>query len=191
MLSFILAFTLVAVFQGGQAATTSLTKAITIGSDDSRSSDLGIFSATEKSALIGAGNGVIGNVAGFRFTSMSVPPGAIITGVEFSMVKDKTSWSRLMLSCAFEASDDAAPFSISSQPALRGLTSAESMSDTNVRRNNGKRYTLCNGGQLVDSLQEVVDRAGWEQGNAVALIVTGPATPAWARTDFYMSEAGS
>jgi hypothetical protein len=188
--SFIVAFTLVAVSINSHAATSTLTKTITSGADDARSPDSGAFTSTETSALIGAGNGSQANVAGFRFAGITVPPGSVITGVQLSLVADQTTWQRIVVDCAFDASDNAAPFSATAEPAQRSLTSSRVRTDNNIRRSAGKRYTICQGGQLVSALQEVISRPGWASGNAVALIAAGPASPTWARLAFSTSEAG-
>jgi hypothetical protein len=186
-----LVFALVAVFQSSEAATQTMTATVTASADDARVPDGGSFTSTERTAMIGAGNGSQPNVAGFRFTGMTIPQGSIINSVEFSMVKGKTTWSRLVVYCVFEAQGNAASFSVSSTPAQRTPTTAVSQTDSNVRRSSGKRYAICQGAQLAAALQQVISRPDWKAGNAVAIIAAGPASPAMARTDFMMSDAGS
>jgi len=189
-ISFILAFVLIAVSLDTNAATSTLSKSITSGADDARSPDQGAFTSSETTTLIGAGNGREENVAGFRFSGITIPPGSVINGVEFSMVKDQTAWQQLVVDCAFDASDNAEPFSETAAPGQRLLTKSRERTDNNIRRTTQERYTICQGGQLNAALQEVINRPGWKSGNAIALITAGPVSPAWARDSFFMSEAG-
>jgi hypothetical protein len=184
-------FAMVSLAHNSSAASTTLTRSVSTSSDDARYSEGGVFDSTEKAALVGSGDGSSANTVGYRFTNLTVPQGAIIDSVTFSVVKASTGWSRLVLNMGFEASDDAATFSQASTPAIRPMTSSVAHVDNNVRRSAGRRYTLGDSEKLAEALQQVVNRQGWQSGNAVVVLAVGPAQPAWARTDFYTMDSGT
>ena len=74
------------------------------------------FTSTESSAMVGAGDGRSKNVAGYRFTQLTIPKGAVIDSVQFSLVKDGSEWHSFVADIAFDAVDDAATFGASAQP---------------------------------------------------------------------------
>lgn len=172
------------------AAATSLTTNVTASSDDARSTDQNGFSATEPSALVGAGN-QRPNVNGYRFANLAIPRGAIIDAASFSLVKQGDQWQQFQVSFGFEASDDAATFSSASAPAARPRTTAQVALSDNIQRTGGVRYTLGNKAALASALQEVVNRPGWQSGNAVALIAHGAPTTGWSRLGFATFDAGA
>ena len=141
--------------------------------------------------LLGAGDGKRPNIAGFRFSQINIPAGAIIESAEFSMVKATTSWQRMVVDLHFEATDSANPFTPANPPASRPLTNANAHVDSNMKRTSGERYVISKDAGLANALQEVVNRSGWQAGNSIALVAYGPSSPAWARTDFLTRDAGS
>lgn len=175
-----------------RSAAQDVTATLTMASpsDDARSPDGGGYTDSETWMLIGSGDGESPNVAGFRFTEVMVPSGAVIDSVEFSLVKGTSQWQPVVVDLAFEKSPNAAPFTVVQTPGFRPLTSTRSHVDDDVARRAGRRYTLGNSSQLAASLQEVIDNPGWQIGNSVALIASGPSQPAWARQDFLTRDAG-
>src|SRR5687768_1498890 len=85
-------FALVGTTRNTAAATNTLTRVVTASADDGRSKVDGNYTSTEAVAAIGAGNGSQGNVFGARFNSVSIPTGATISAVRFTMVKHGTTW---------------------------------------------------------------------------------------------------
>ena len=159
--------------------------------DDVRSPEHGGLITDEAVAYIGAGDGISPNIAGFRFANLRVPPGAVIVAVDFSLVKVDTAWNALRLDLAFEASDNAASFSEQSPPGVRPTTGAVAAVSDDRQLIAERRYTLGDTAQLAASLQEVIDRPDWREGNSVALIAYGPADPAWTRMAFATFDAGA
>ncbi|MGH9172762.1 MAG: hypothetical protein ACRD1H_00325, partial [Vicinamibacterales bacterium] len=158
-------------------------------SDDARSSDHDEFLISEPSMLVGGGNGVDPNVAGFRFLNVPVPPSAIIDAVEFSLVKSGSEWRRFVVELGFEATDDAPAFSSAAPPALRARTAAAAQVDSNVRWTSGQRYIIGDVGDIAEALQEVISRPGWRAGQDLAVIAYGPAAARWDRLTFFAFDA--
>ncbi|RIK47169.1 MAG: hypothetical protein DCC58_00705 [Chloroflexi bacterium] len=177
--------------QNTSAAPVSLTRSVAASSDDARYSDANAYSGNEQVALVGAGNGSRANVSGYRFTGITIPQGAKIISVEFSLVKATTQYSRMVTTYGFQAVGNAPTFSSSAHPASRVMTSARFTQDDNIRRLNGQRYVMVSGSALVASLQEVVNRPDWVSGNSIVLLASGPAQPAWARQNFRTVDSGT
>jgi hypothetical protein len=172
------------------APNKTIARSIAASLDDVRSPEDGGLIVDEAVAYLGAGDGQSPNIAGFRFTNLSIPPGATIDAVQFSLVKVDNAWTPLRLELAFEASDNAAGFGANTPPGGRictGITLAFSEDQAFV---DGQRYTLGDPTLLAASLQEVIDRPGWRIGNSVVLIAYGPADPAWTRLAFATADAG-
>lgn len=182
----------VVAFQSAESATNSMTRVVASSADDAASPDGSVYTRSATTVLIGTG-GRQGqpNVSGYRFTNIQVPPGAIIDSVQFSVVKSGTSTGRVVVELAFEATDDAAPFSSASAPRARARTAARALVDASAKRTNGVRYTLGHPSQLAGSLQQVVNRPGWTQGSDVALIAWGPPAPTGAKSAFRTFESGA
>jgi hypothetical protein len=172
------------------AASRTITRSIAVSSDDVRSPEYGGLIGDEAVAYLGAGGGPYPNIAGFRFTSLNIPAGAIIETVTFSLVKVDNAWTPLRLDLAFEATDSAAGFGDHAPPGDRICTGTTLSFSEDQQYLNGQRYAIGNPALLAASLQEIVDRAGWSAGNNVVLIAYGPADPASARLAFATSDAG-
>jgi hypothetical protein len=114
----------------------------------------------------------IPEINGIRFSNLAIPPGADILGayVQFTAAADNTEV--LSLEIVGEAADDAAPFT----GALNDLSSRLTTSSINwvppgwVADASGAAQQTPD---LTLILQEIVDRPGWAQGNAIVLLVTG------------------
>lgn len=175
-----------------EAATSRLAaRSVATSGDDVRAPERGGLVIDEAVAYIGAGDGERPNIAGFRFANLRVPPGAIIVAANFSLVKVDNAWNPLRLDLAFEAGDSAASFSEQRPPGTRATTGAVARVSEDRQLFDGTRYVVGDAAQLAASLQEVIDRPGWREGNSVALIAFGPPDPAWTRMAFATYDAGS
>ncbi len=172
------------------AASRTTTRSIAVSTDDVRSPEYGGLISDEAVAYLGASDGLYPNIAGFRFTGLNIPAGAIIETVNFSLVKVDNAWTPLRLDLAFEATNSAAGFGEYAQPGDRICTGATLSFSEDQQYLNGQRYTIGEPALLAASLQEVIDRTGWRAGNNVVLIAYGPADPAWSRLAFATSDAG-
>lgn len=177
-------------FNVDAAASRTTTRSIAVSGDDVRSPEHGGLVSDEAVAYLGAGEGMYPNIAGFRFTGLNIPAGAIVETVSFSLVKVDNAWTPLRLDLAFEAANSAAGFSEYSHPGDRICTGTILSFSDEQQYLNGQRYTIGDPALLAASLQEVVDRTGWRAGNNVVLIAYGPADPAWTPLAFATADAG-
>lgn len=175
----------------GAAASRTTARGVAASGDDVRSPERGGLVTDEAITSLGAGDGLRPNIAGFRFANLRVPPGATIVAVAFTLVKVDSARHPLRLDLAFEASDSAAAFGEQDPPGSRATTGAVAMVDADRQLTGGTRYPIGDAARLAASLQEVIDRPGWREGNSVALIAYGPAAPAGASMAFATFDAGA
>ncbi len=173
----------------GTAAAASITAQVAASADDARSTDLGTYTATEASALVGAGY-QRPNVNGYRFAALALPPGAIIDAVAFSLVKQGDQWQQFQVQLAFEASDTAAAFTAAAPrrpPPHRRDRRRER------QRQARQRHPLHPGGERRPGRRPAGGRRppGWRSGNSVAVIAYGAATTGYARLTFATVDAGT
>jgi hypothetical protein len=172
------------------AASRTITRSIAASADDVRSHEDGGLIGDEAVAYLGAGDGPYPSIAGYRFTGLNIPAGAIVETVNFLLVKVDNAWTPLRLDLAFEATDSAAGFGEYAQPGDRISTGTILSFSEDQHYLNGQRYSIGDPALLAASLQEVIDRTGWRAGNNVVLIAYGPVDPAWDRLAFATADAG-
>jgi len=104
---------------------------------------------------------------GWRFTNITIPPGATIVSAHLSVVKKNNHWARWNFDWYGEASDNAVTFSSGNTPEDRSRTTAFVSHSDDVNHLDGVRYTL---DDLTSVVQEIVDRPNWQSGNALAIL---------------------
>jgi len=117
--------------------------------------------------LIAAANNYDRWMAGFRFENITVPQGATITQ-SFLQLYQFTA-AALKYSIVGNDVDNSADFATESDVVGRTRTSAES----DVHTSSGGSGSYDESPSLNDVIQEIVDREGWENGNALTLIAKG------------------
>jgi hypothetical protein len=111
---------------------------------------------------------------GVRFNGIQIPPGVTITNAFVQFQVDETSSGETILKVEGEAVDDAPAFATS-----RYNISDRLRTTANVGWSPAPWLTVGEAGidqrtpDLSAILQEIVDRAGWIEGNSIVLIVTG------------------
>ncbi|WP_158544439.1 PKD domain-containing protein [Blastococcus sp. TBT05-19] len=114
---------------------------------------------------------------GMRFAGVEVPRGATITAAHVQFQADEVDSGATTLRIAGQAADDAAAFT-----ATLGNISARPLTGARVEWAPAEWTTLKERGpaqrtpDLSAVVQEVVDRTGWSDGQALALVVTGSGT---------------
>ena len=144
---------------------------ITVGSDDAEESATGAFSASSSDLeLVFDGSN---QQVGLRFPGLTVPVGATITNAWVQFEADETQSEATTLSIAGQATDNPATFSstnkISTRPRTTAAVTWTPVPWTVVSEVGPNQRTP----NLAPVVQEIVSRAGWASGNAVALVITG------------------
>jgi hypothetical protein len=150
--------------------------AISAGSDDVEetratgvvykdSSDLELINDVEYVGL---------QTVGLRFDNLDIPPDAVITAAWIEFTVDETDTVATTLTIKAQASDDAptftsARFDVSSRPTTTSTVSWSPPAWTVVEQSGPAQQTS----DLSALVQEVVSRPGWDEGNAIAFVITG------------------
>ena len=109
-----------------------------------------------------------------RFTGVTLPPGATITGAWVQFQVDEVSTAAASLSVAGEAADNAGAFTtttrnISTRTQTAATVGWAPVSWPTVGAATADQRTP----DLTAVIQQIVSRSGWASGNALVLIVTG------------------
>lgn len=146
-----------------------LTLQITNGVDDVNEFNSTLF-ASSSPMWLGNGGTTSTSYTGLRFNNVVIPQGATITAAHIEVRSSQSQWIILALQFAAEAANTSAVFSTSSRPSQRSLTAARVNHSSNVSWANGAWYIL---NDISAVIQEVINRPGWQSGNALSLIVKG------------------
>ena len=121
---------------------------------------------------------------GLRFANVTVPPGAKITAATISFRTAARDAGAVRLQLRGEAADSAAAFGRTPGTlSSRSKTSASVLWQPGVWRARLGTHTP----DLSAVIQEIVDRGGWQSGNALAFVVTGEGT---AKRSVFARDAG-
>jgi len=149
------------------------------GSIDLYSSDLELY--TEES--------VDPQVVGIRFQDIFIPQGATITEAYIEFTVDESTSGNVTMNVAGEAVDNSSVFTavaydISSRIKTGSLVSWTPPDWTVV---NSLKQTP----ELKSIVQEIVNRNGWNSGNAMTFIISGAATPTATRIAYSFDSSSS
>jgi hypothetical protein len=111
---------------------------------------------------------------GMRFTTVSIPKGAVITNAYIQFTAKSTGSKKTKLVIKGTAEDDASvfnrvAFNVSSAPTTSSSVSWSPRA-WSKRNESGLKQRTPN---LASIIQEIIDRPGWSQDNALALIISG------------------
>ncbi len=127
-------------------------------------------------------DGVLNQLVGIRFAGVAIPAGAVITAAYIDFEVDETSSGTTSVYIHGEATDDATTFTdVAENISTRPTTSAWvdwSPGDWNAV--DAPQATS----DISPVVQEIVDRAGWSSGNALAFIIGGIGTRVAKSYDF-------
>ena len=143
---------------------TYLTQIVTSGADDGNSSG-GVFD----SGSIVTGANPTAAYGGVRFQSVAIPQAALITSATMTLLSwagvggGGTTWGKWF----GEAADSAAAWSSSARPDQRTKTTAFCPVQWNSTNNTFLAH------DVTAIIQEIVNRAGWSSGNALAIVGDG------------------
>jgi hypothetical protein len=108
---------------------------------------------------------------GLRFTGVHIPRGAKINSAYLTLVAYSTLSGACIATIRGEASDNPSTFSTYSDFANRPRTTAY----TNWTMPNTTAGTAYNSPDISNIIQEIVNRAGWQPGNALVIFISGGA----------------
>src|SRR5439155_7997007 len=148
---------------------------IASGADDAEEHSDGSVSLTS-SDLEMMTDGTPQHVIGLRFTGVAIPPGATVTRAYLQFVADEPQSQATTLTIRGEPADNAAAFTTAGGSLTARLAAATQAATpwgslpawTAGQAGNEQRTP-----ELAGVIQEIVGRAGWRSGNALALFVTG------------------
>ena len=152
--------------------TATLERRIAASADDAEQASTGAVSLTSADLELVI-DGTPHQAVGFRFTALAIPAGATITHAYVQLTADEAQSEPTSLTIRGEAADDAAAFTATSGSLTARLASATAAS---VSWPTLAAWTVGAGAQtpeLAGVIQEIVGRAGWRSGSALALYVTG------------------
>jgi hypothetical protein len=118
-----------------------------------------------------------GSYAATRFGNVSIPRGASITSAHLEVRAASTAWTRIAFEFAGDASGNSAAFSGSALPSQRPLTAARVSHLSDAQWVANTWYTL---DEIAPIIQEVVNRADWNPGSALSIVMRGTGF-AWGR----------
>ena len=158
---------------GSSAATGSVDTQVLSSTDDAEERASGSVSLTSSDLemiLDNSGDQVIG----LRFTNITVPAGAAITGASIQFTADEVDTDPASLIIAGQAADDPPAFSSTSNDVTSRATTAAT-----VPWNPGPWDTVGMAGpdqqtaDLSPVVQQIVSRPNWTSGNSIVFIITG------------------
>jgi hypothetical protein len=154
----------------GNVAPTTWEARIANGTDDIEQDDGVQVSSPELELVEGDGES---QLVGLRFPSAPVPSGAAVTHawVQFTVREETTDSASLVVRA--EYADDALAFG---ELATRSLTLASATWPAAPWSTPGEAGADQRTPDLSAVLQEVVDRPGWNPGNALVVVVSGSGT---------------
>ncbi|MEE9426173.1 MAG: hypothetical protein V3V18_14525 [Methylococcales bacterium] len=111
---------------------------------------------------------------GMRFTSVSIPKGAIITNASIQFTAESVGSKKTNLVIKGKAEDDASvfkkvAFDVSSARTTSSRVSWSPQAWSKTNESGFKQRTP----NLASIIQEIIDRPGWDQDNALAMIISG------------------
>lgn len=154
------------------AETLTTTFQIQAATDDAEEVFGGSARVGQTTLDLGVYNGLKRRV-GFRFNGLTIPPGARIDSAVIELRAADSMGANTSFTVVGEASDNAATYArtldnIGSRPVTQA-----SVPWTPTPWVGGTTYPTA---ELKTILQEIVDRPGWQTGNAAAFVVTGTYT---------------
>ncbi|NNF55066.1 MAG: DNRLRE domain-containing protein [Acidimicrobiales bacterium] len=155
------------------ADTQTVAVSIAASDDDAEQRADGSVTLTSSDLELTGENGAAQTV-GMRFANLIVPAGALVVSAEIQFTVDEATSGTTSLTFRAEATDNAAPFtttvnSITARPVTTAATTwAPSPWPTVGERGSAQRTP-----NLAPVVQSIINRPGWQSGNALAIIVTG------------------
>jgi RHS repeat-associated protein len=158
------------------SGATTLTLQVSASSDDANQ-DTSTVDLTSATVWLGNAASTTASYTGLRFNNVTLPPGATITSAYLQVYSSQSQWMAISLNLAAEASGNSPTFSAANPPGGRTLTTQQVTHTSDVNWQANTWYSL---DEMASVVQAVVNRADWQSGNSLSVILTGTGN-AWAR----------
>jgi hypothetical protein len=160
------------VVQPAPSGSGTLDRRIASGSDDAEESSSGTMNLSGADLeLVNDGNN---QRVGLRFTGVTVPKNAVVTGATIQFRADETQSEATNLLIQGQAADHPSTFTTSTNNVSSRARTSASVSWTPPAWNTvGEQGAAQRTPDLKAIVQEIVNRNGWASGNAMVFIVTG------------------
>ena len=146
---------------------------IGLGSDDAEEKSSGRVALTSSDLELTDDKGNTQTV-GLRFTNIAIPAGATITNAYIQFQADEAGSVATNLTIRAQANDNPLTFdNVTGNVTSRPTTVASALWSPPVWTIVGEAGASQRTGDLSAVIQEVIDRAGWNSGNALAVIIDG------------------
>jgi hypothetical protein len=127
---------------------------------------------------LGNGGSTTTSYTGLRFVSLPIPVGAAITSAYLQVYSSQSQWMTYAFSIAADAVGNSAAFSSTSRPSQRTRTTSTVTHSDDVNWAANTWYAL---DEMKAVVQEVVNRADWQSGNSLSIILKGTGSGTWGR----------
>ena len=153
----------------------TLTLTVAASADDALINDLGYIDSDTTMVVGGVGTSPGANFGqGWRFLNVTLTSADTVTSAKLQLRKSGTAWSAQDNRWTCIAEDNTATFSSGSPPGSRAIVTTIIGETPNVDEVDGTYYDFPKSGadqtSLGAAIQEVIDRAGWASGNALAIV---------------------
>lgn len=118
---------------------------------------------------------------GLRFTSVTIPPGATITAATLDLEFTSSSFDDPDVTIYGDDTDSAATFTATSNDISNRTQTTATVNWTASSVGTGIVTTP----DIATIIQEIIDRAGWSSGNAVAVVIKGNGSSSFIRIRAY------
>lgn len=161
--------------------------------DDIYQTTGGAVNTASTTAILGTGNTATHphRADGFRWTNITIPQGATITNSYIQINKRGNEWITTDFTWYGNDVDNAATFSDAEVVTDRVYTTASLAVSEDWNATDGVYYQIPSTGNLNTIVKEIVDRASWASGNAMAFIGDGNGTTSYAQSNINHWDNGS
>ena len=161
----------------GSAEITTIESRISSSADDAEESDTGLISLDSSDLELVADDSRGDQTVGLRFDNLFIPQGANIITATLQFQADEVTEEQTDLFIQGEASDNALPFvNTAGNISDRSMTTTTIPWSPEAWLNQGDVGPDQQVPDITAVIQEIVDRPGWAEGNALALIISGTGT---------------
>jgi hypothetical protein len=147
---------------------------VAAGADDAEEASGGAVSLSSSDLEMMLDGTIVQSTVGVRFAALAIPTGATVTSAWIQFKSKEARADATTLAIRAQAIDQAPPFTTASRNvSTRAPTSAQIAWPSIAAWAVGQASAAQRTPDLAGVVQEVVSRAGWRSGNAIAFVVTG------------------